>query len=109
MAMPDAVRALRLLSDAPRSALTRQVYNVTAFSITAAEIRDLVLEAFPGSEITFVPDPRRQGIVDSWPADLNDNPARRDWDWEPLYDAERAFKEYLIPNIRKRYADDAWA
>lgn len=109
MAMPDAVRALRLLSDAPRSALTRQVYNVTAFSITAAEIRDLVLEAFPGSEITFAPDPRRQGIVDSWPADLNDNPARRDWDWEPLYDAERAFKEYLIPNIRKRYADDAWA
>jgi nucleoside-diphosphate-sugar epimerase len=105
MAMPDAVRALRLLSEAPGKDLTRQVYNVTAFSLSAAEIRDLVLEAFPGSEITFVPDPRRQGIVDSWPADLNDNPARRDWNWGPLYDAERAFREYLIPNIRRRYAD----
>jgi hypothetical protein len=34
---------------------------------------------------------------------MNDNAARRDWGWAPAYDAERAFSEYLVPNIRKRY------
>ncbi|MDT8305911.1 MAG: NAD-dependent epimerase/dehydratase family protein [Anaerolineae bacterium] len=103
MAMPDAVKALLDLAAAPPSALSREVYNVTSFSLSAAEIRDLVLEAFAGAVVTFEPDLKRQGIVDSWPADLNDGPARRDWGWAPQYDARRTFVEYLIPNIRRRY------
>lgn len=104
MAMPDAVTALLQLAHAPREKLTRQVYNVTSFSLSAAEIYDLVCQAFPGAEVSYEVDEKRQGIVDSWPADLNDDAARRDWGWQPAYDAERAFGEYLIPNIRQRYA-----
>ncbi len=103
MAMPDAVKALLQLAAAPREQLSREVYNITSFSVSAAEIRDLVLDAFPGADISFAPDQKRQGIVDSWPADLNDNPARRDWGWAPEYDARRCFEEYLIPTIRQRY------
>ena len=43
-------------------------------------------------------------FVDSWPADVDDHAARRDWGFAPEYDFERAFREYLIPNIRERYA-----
>jgi nucleoside-diphosphate-sugar epimerase len=103
MAMPDAVTALLELAQAPRSSLTRMVYNVTSFSLSAGEIRDLVLEAFPEAQITFQPDAKRQHIIDSWPADMNDADARRDWDWRPAYDTLRCFSEYLIPNIVKRY------
>lgn len=103
MAMPDAVTALLELAAAPAAKLTRSVYNVTSFSLSAAEIRDLVLRAFPEAEITYSPHSKRQAIVDSWPADLNDGAARRDWGWAPAYDAERAFGEYLVPNIRRRY------
>lgn len=103
MAMPDAVKALLDLAKAPASALTRRVYNVTSFSLSAAEFRDQVLQHFPDAQITFQPDTRRQGIVDSWPADLNDNDARRDWGWQPDYDLKRSFNEYLVPNIRERY------
>jgi nucleoside-diphosphate-sugar epimerase len=103
MAMPDAVTALLHLAQAPKSALTRSVYNVTSFSLTAAQIRELVLDAFPSAQIDFEPDHQRQRIVDSWPADLNDNDARRDWGWKPEYDIDRSFNEYLIPNILKRY------
>jgi nucleoside-diphosphate-sugar epimerase len=103
MAMPDAVRALLALAQAPHHSLTRLVYNVTSFSLTAAQIRDLVMAAFPEAQITFKPDAKRQNIIDSWPADLNDNDARRDWDWEPAYDTIRCFEEYLIPNIAERY------
>ena len=49
MAMPDAITALLKLSDAPREKLTRLVYNVTSFSLTAVQIHDLVLTAFPRS------------------------------------------------------------
>lgn len=104
MAMPDAVTALLLLSQAPKSALSRKVYNVTSYNLTATEFRDQVLEAFPDAKIDFKPDIKRQKIVDSWPADLNDNDARRDWGWQPEYDIDRSFDEYLIPNIVKRYS-----
>lgn len=103
MAMPDAVTALLKLAGAPAEKLTRRVYNVTSFSLTAAEFELRVRQAFPDAQITFKPDLKRQGIVDSWPAGLNDHDARRDWDWAPDYDVERSFNEYLVPNIRKRY------
>ncbi|HSF19384.1 MAG TPA: NAD-dependent epimerase/dehydratase family protein [Vicinamibacteria bacterium] len=104
MAMPDATKALLSLAAAPASALSALVYNVTSFSLSAAEIRDVVLEAFPEAEIDFVPDAKRQAIVDTWPANLDDTAARHDWKWSPDYDAERAFRDYLIPSIRERYA-----
>lgn len=107
MAMPDAIDSLLQLADAPAEALSRRVYNVTSFNLTAVAFRDRVLSAFPDARIRFVPDEKRQGIVDSWPAGLNDKAARRDWGWQPAYDVDRAFDEYLIPNIARRYQQDA--
>ncbi|HSF05983.1 MAG TPA: NAD-dependent epimerase/dehydratase family protein [Methylomirabilota bacterium] len=104
MVMPDAIRALLALLEAPAESLTTLVYNVSAFSPSAGELAGLVRQAFPAEEITFAPDTRRQAIVDSWPADVDDGRARRDWRWEPAYDLERAFSEYLLPNVRRRYA-----
>ncbi len=49
MAMPDGVEALLTLAAAPRSALTRTAYNVGAFNPSAEQIRDVVIEAFPGA------------------------------------------------------------
>ena len=103
MAMPDAVNALLKLAEAPRDSLTHQIYNVTSFSLSAQAISDLVIKAFPKAEITFDPDLKRQKIVDTWPADLDDSNARRDWKWNPEYDLQRSFEQYLVPNILKRY------
>lgn len=103
MAMPDAVTSLLQLAAAPVERLTRTVYNVRGFSLTAEEICRRVLEAFPGATVTYQIDQKRQGIVDSWPADVDDSAAREDWGWKPTYDADRAFNAYLIPNIVARY------
>jgi nucleoside-diphosphate-sugar epimerase len=103
MAMPDAVKALLMLMDAPRENLTCPVYNISAFSLTAGEFRDWTVRAFPDAQITFEPNVRRQGIVDSWPEDLDDAKAREEWGWKPDYDVERFFNEYFLPEIRKRY------
>lgn len=104
MAMPDAVDALLKLAEAPRERLTRTVYNITAFNPSAAEVEAIVREAFPAASITTAVDEKRQGIVDSWPADVDDSAARRDWGFAPRYDLTRAFREHLIPSIRKRYS-----
>jgi nucleoside-diphosphate-sugar epimerase len=104
MAMPDGVDALVTLAAAPREALTRTEYNVAAFNPSAEEIRSVVLQAFPSARIDWDVDDKRQGIVDSWPADVDDSAARRDWGFAPRYDFQRAFHEYLVPTIRKRYA-----
>ncbi|RME46464.1 MAG: NAD-dependent epimerase/dehydratase family protein [Chloroflexi bacterium] len=104
MAMPDAIKALVDLEAAPRQNLSTDVYNVTSFSMTAVEIYQVVQQAFPDCRVEFEPDAPRQAIVDSWPADIDDSRARVDWGWQPAYDRDRAFAEYLIPNIRQRYA-----
>jgi nucleoside-diphosphate-sugar epimerase len=103
MAMPDGVDALLTLASADRARLTRTSYNLTAFSRSAADIRDVVLGAFPSAQIEYANDVKRQSIVDSWPADVDDTAARADWGFSPRYDFEHAFQDYLIPTIRQRY------
>jgi nucleoside-diphosphate-sugar epimerase len=104
MVMPDAVRSLQMLAEAPLQRLSQRVYNVTSFSFSAAEFATFTREGFPGAEISFQPDPHRQAIVDSWPADVDDSAARRDWGWEPEYNAEDACQEYLLKNIKAHYS-----
>jgi threonine 3-dehydrogenase len=104
MAMPDAVTSLVSLLEADRSKLTSSVYNVSAFSVSAGEIAERVKKAFPDAKIDFAPDAVRSKIVDSWPEDIDDTLAKKDWGWKPAFDFDRAFDEYLLPIIRKRYA-----
>ena len=104
MAMPDGVEALLRLAATGRGSLTQTTYNLGGFAPSAEEIRTEVLRAFPAAAVTFDVDEKRQGIVDSWPADVDDSAARRDWGFDPTYDFKRAFREYLIPTIKQRYA-----
>lgn len=103
MAMPDAIEGLLRLEAAPRAALSRKVYNIGSFNPSAAEVADRVRQAFPEAVVQFVPDLKRQSIVDSWPVDVDDSAARRDWGWRPGFDFERAFGEYLVPAVSRRY------
>jgi nucleoside-diphosphate-sugar epimerase len=103
MVMPDGVGALLTLAAADRNRLSRTAYNLTAFNPSAEEIRNEVLRAFPDARITWATDLKRQGIVDSWPEDVDDSAARRDWGFAPTYDFGAAFRDYLIPTIRQRY------
>jgi len=103
MVMPDAVKALIQLANAPKDKLNKHVYNVSSFSITAGEISDLVNQVFPDSSISYNPDPKRQKIVDTWPEAVDDSAARTDWKWQPDYDLQKSFNEYLIPEIRSKY------
>jgi nucleoside-diphosphate-sugar epimerase len=103
MMMPDAIRAIVMLSQAPQTALKQRVYNVGGFAPSASEIADLVGLYFPMTAVTYAVNPLRQSIVDSWPENVDDSCARRDFGWCPVYGFEQGFSEYLIPAVKSRY------
>ncbi len=103
MTMSDAILAIELLMAAPQSKLTKTVYNVKAFNPSAGEFFSKVKEYYPQADIDFVTNDNRQSIIDSWPEDVNDEKARHDWNWAAIHDLNKAFSDYLIPEIRSRY------
>lgn len=103
MAMPDAIRSILELTDAPKEKLTRTVYNVRGFSLSAAGFEQWAVSTFPNVSVSFEPVAGRQGIVDSWPEDVDDAQANLDWGWKAEYDENRFFKDYFLPEIKRKY------
>jgi threonine 3-dehydrogenase len=108
MYMPDGIRALVELAEAPRERLRQCIYNVAAFSPRADAIAASAGRALPAARFTFAPDPARQAILDSWPVALDDRAAREDWGWAPAFDLD-AMTDDLVPRIRALLAADAGA
>lgn len=100
MYMSDAIEGLVGLADADGDRLRRRVYNIRAMSPRADEFAASVRRVLPEVQLTFVVDPHRQAILDSWPRDLDDSAAREEWGFSPKYDLE-AMTDHLIPEIRR--------
>ncbi len=94
MYMPDAIKAILQLAEAPAEGLSRRVYNVNALSLTPGQIVASIRKIFPDFTVKYQPDFRQQ-IAESWPHSLNDEHARRDWGWQPDYDLERMSRDML--------------
>jgi threonine 3-dehydrogenase len=94
MYMPDAVRAIVSLADAPAAKLSRRTYNVAAMSPSAADIAASIRKRVGPFDVRYVPD-YRQAILDSWPRALEDSPARADWGWAPEWDLDAMTDDLL--------------
>ena len=105
MAMPDAIKALlHTGASAARAADAPRLQRDQLQPVRRRNRADRPKRHSLAAQIDFAPDTRRQGIVDTWRAQVDDSAARRDWGWQPDYDLDSAFKDYLIPTIRQRYA-----
>ncbi|WP_028889034.1 NAD-dependent epimerase/dehydratase family protein [Tenacibaculum ovolyticum] len=97
----DAIRATLEVMEAPKSQIkVRTSYNLAGVSFTPKEITDSILKWYPDFKVEYTPD-FRQDIADSWPASINDTPAREDWNWKPKYDLEAMTKE-MITQLKKQ-------
>ena len=85
--MPDLLKATTDLMTAPAACLTQRTYNVGAISFTPAELAESIRKVLPTFTIEYAPD-FRQEIADTWPRQLDDSAARRDWGWAPDWDLE---------------------
>jgi len=87
MYMPDAIVAMIALMEADAKRLShRNAYNVTAMSITPAELAVEMRKHIPDFVIDYQVDPGRQAIADSWPQSISDKAARQDWGFAPRFD-----------------------
>jgi nucleoside-diphosphate-sugar epimerase len=91
----DAVRGLMDLHDAAPTQLSRCVYNIAGVSALAEELAAVVLRQISKAEISYRPDPLRSGIVESWPQQIDDSDAKRDWDWRVRWDLDRMAREII--------------
>ena len=104
MYMPDATAAMMQLMEAPPERLHhRNAYNVTAMSVTPAEIAAAIRRHIPDFTVDYEIDPVRQGIADSWPRSLDDSAAHADWGWAPRYDLA-AMTADMLTRLQDRLA-----
>jgi nucleoside-diphosphate-sugar epimerase len=101
MYMPDAIRAAIGVMEADPDRLTyRNAFNVTAMQLTPESLAAQIRRHIPDFTIEYDVDPVRQRIADSWPDRLDDSAARREWDWEPAFDAA-ALTEDMLKHLEK--------
>ena len=53
----------------------------------------------PEFKINYVIDKMREDIVNQWPNFIDDKNAKNDWKWNPKYDLESAFNNYIFKNL----------
>ena len=101
--MSDALKATLDIMDAPKEAIKiRTSYNLGSQSFSPEQIAELIKKYQPDFNIDYNPD-FRQAIADSWPKTIDDNDARKDWNWNPEFDMEEMV-EIMYANIQKRYS-----
>lgn len=100
MYMPDAVNAtIQLMQEKSENIKIRTSYNLSAIDFTPKEIAAEIQKHVPDFEITYNPD-FRQAIADSWPSSINDDHARKDWNWKHNFDLETMTKD-ILKNLKK--------
>ncbi|MBI2934019.1 MAG: NAD-dependent epimerase/dehydratase family protein [Chloroflexi bacterium] len=102
----DAVRALVQLGQAREEQLKRRVYNIQGFSPTAGELADAVRKNLPQAVIRFKPVPEMVQIARSWPRELDDTNARREWGWETRYRLEGTVEDFVKEYKKNKHLYD---
>ena len=93
--MPDAIRATISLMEAPAEKLSiRSSYNVAGLSFNARELAAAIQKKRPTFSIEYAPD-SRQAIAATWPQSLNDDVARKDWQWKAEVNLDALVRDML--------------
>lgn len=97
MYMADAIDAMIQLMEADATWLRyRNSYNVTAMSVTPAELATEIRKHAPQFTVDYRVDPLRQKIADSWPQSIDASAAREDWGFLPRFDLAAMTKDMLL-------------
>ncbi|WP_082217186.1 NAD-dependent epimerase/dehydratase family protein [Dyadobacter psychrophilus] len=98
----DAMDATVRLMEAPKDKISvRTSYNLAGISFSPQEVAASIGKIIPDFKITYKPD-FRQKIAESWPAQIDDMQARKDWGWRPAYNLDKMTEE-MISELKKKY------
>jgi nucleoside-diphosphate-sugar epimerase len=89
MYMPDAIEAgIDLMEADPSKLLHRNSFNVTGMSFNPEMIAAEIKKHIPGFEMSYEVEPMKQAIADSWPNNMDDSCARKEWCWNPKWNLQ---------------------
>jgi len=100
--MDDAIRSTIELMQAPKKNIrTRTSYNLGSMSFSPSEIASEIQKLYPNFKVEYNAD-FRQEIADKWPKSINDDEARKDWDWKPKYDL-KSMTVLMLEKLKEIY------
>lgn len=100
MYMPDALRAaIDIMQANPRYLKHRNSFNIASMSFDPETIAASIRKYIPSFKMRYEVDPLRQSIADSWPDNMDDTCARKEWGWAPTYDLD-AMTQDMIKNLK---------
>lgn len=87
MYMPDAINAaIDLMEADPTKLVHRNSFNVSSMSFDPEIIATEIKKHMPDFQMTYEVEPVKQAIADSWPNNMDDSCARKEWGWNPKWD-----------------------
>ncbi len=92
----DAIKSLIQLAEAPEEKLNYRMYNIQGFSPSAGEMVEAIKQQLPAAAINFKPQENMVKIIDSWPDELDDSEAKKDWGWSADYGLDEAVKDFIL-------------
>lgn len=96
MYMPDAIdAAIDLMEADPSKLVHRNSFNVTAMSFDPEIISAEIKKHLPSFEMTYNVEPMKQAIANSWPNNMDDSCARKEWGWNPKWNLEKMTVDML--------------
>ncbi|MCL2561481.1 MAG: NAD-dependent epimerase/dehydratase family protein [Rikenellaceae bacterium] len=94
--MPDALDAcIGLMEADPARLVHRNSFNVTAMSFSPEVIAAEIRKHIPDFVMDYDIDPLKERIAASWPNNIDDTCARREWDWNPKWDLASMTEDML--------------
>jgi nucleoside-diphosphate-sugar epimerase len=96
MYMPDAIDAcVQLMEADPARLKHRNSFNIASMSLSPETLAENIRKYIPEFSINYEIDPVRDTIARSWPNNLDDSCARKEWDWKPKWSLDAMTEDML--------------
>ena len=93
--MEDAISAIISIMSVERSKLSiSSSYNILGFTTTPEEFQLAIKSNGVNIAVNYEAD-YRQKIANTWPENLDDNLAKKDWGWSPKFGLHETIKVAL--------------
>lgn len=100
--MDDAIRATIEIMQTPiENIRIRTSYNLASMSLSPIEVATEIRKIYPNFKVDYSTD-FRQDIAATWPSEIDDQQARKDWKWQPKYDLNQMTK-LMLEQLEKKY------
>lgn len=102
MYMDDAIQAIIDLMEADADTLEdRNAFNVTNMSFDPEMVAASIRRHYPDFELNYDVDPVRQGIASTWPNSIDASEAKRQWNFNAVFDLDKT-TDTMIEAVRNK-------